>query len=54
MHAVGKGGRLPDRRLPAREIGIVDGSWLTLGSANLNSHSRSKDTDTKVVTHAAA
>jgi phosphatidylserine/phosphatidylglycerophosphate/cardiolipin synthase-like enzyme len=33
------------------KIGIVDDSWLTIGSANLNDHSLFNDTEMNVVTH---
>ena len=33
------------------KIGIVDDHWLTVGSANLNSHSLLHDTEMNVVTH---
>jgi phosphatidylserine/phosphatidylglycerophosphate/cardiolipin synthase-like enzyme len=33
------------------KIGIVDDSWLTIGSANLNEHSLFNDSETNVVTH---
>ena len=33
------------------KIGIVDDSWLTIGSANLNEHSLFNDTEMNVVTH---
>ncbi len=33
------------------KVGIVDDSWLTVGSANLNDHSLFNDTEMNVVTH---
>ena len=33
------------------KIGIVDDTWLTLGSANLNEHSLFNDTEMNIVTH---
>jgi len=36
------------------KIGIVDDSWLTIGSANLNDHSLFNDTEMNIVTHDAA
>jgi len=35
------------------KIGIVDDTWLTIGSANLNEHSLFNDTEMNVVTHDA-
>ena len=36
------------------KIGIVDDTWLTVGSANLNEHSLFNDTELNVVTHDSA
>jgi phosphatidylserine/phosphatidylglycerophosphate/cardiolipin synthase-like enzyme len=36
------------------KIGIVDDTWLTVGSANLNEHSLFNDTEVNVVVHDAA
>jgi phosphatidylserine/phosphatidylglycerophosphate/cardiolipin synthase-like enzyme len=36
------------------KVGIVDDSWMTLGSANLNEHSLFNDTEMNLVTHDAA
>jgi phosphatidylserine/phosphatidylglycerophosphate/cardiolipin synthase-like enzyme len=36
------------------KIGIVDDTWLTIGSANLNEHSLFNDTELNVVTQDAA
>jgi len=33
------------------KVGIVDDSWMTIGSANLNEHSLFNDTEMNVVTH---
>ena len=33
------------------KVGIVDDTWLTLGSANLNEHSLFNDTEMNIVTH---
>jgi phosphatidylserine/phosphatidylglycerophosphate/cardiolipin synthase-like enzyme len=35
------------------KIGIIDDTWLTLGSANLNEHSLFNDTEMNIVTHDA-
>ena len=35
------------------KVGIVDDTWLTIGSANLNEHSLFNDTEVNVVTHDA-
>src|ERR1700744_4741328 len=41
----------PDDRLYVHaKVGIVDDRWLTVGSANLNSHSLLNDTEMNVVT----
>jgi phosphatidylserine/phosphatidylglycerophosphate/cardiolipin synthase-like enzyme len=36
------------------KVGIVDDSWMTIGSANLNDHSLFNDTEMNVVTHHTA
>ena len=49
-----RSGRLADPVYVHAKIGIVDDTWLTLGSANLNEHSLFNDTEMNVVTHDAA
>ena len=46
-----RSGNLFDPIYVHAKIGIVDDSWLTLGSANLNEHSLFNDTEMNVVTH---
>jgi phosphatidylserine/phosphatidylglycerophosphate/cardiolipin synthase-like enzyme len=48
-----RSGSLADPIYVHAKIGIVDDSWLTLGSANLNEHSLFNDTEMNVVTHDA-
>jgi phosphatidylserine/phosphatidylglycerophosphate/cardiolipin synthase-like enzyme len=45
-----RAGQLSDRIYVHSKIGIVDDRWLTVGSANLNSHSLFNDTELNVVT----
>jgi phosphatidylserine/phosphatidylglycerophosphate/cardiolipin synthase-like enzyme len=45
-----RAGNLGDRVYVHAKIGIVDDRWLTVGSANLNSHSLFNDTEMNVVT----
>jgi phosphatidylserine/phosphatidylglycerophosphate/cardiolipin synthase-like enzyme len=45
-----RAGNLSDRIYVHSKIGIVDDRWLTVGSANLNSHSLFNDTELNVVT----
>ncbi len=45
-----RSGKLRDNVYVHSKIGIVDDRWLTLGSANLNSHSLFNDTEVNVVT----
>ena len=45
-----RSGNLRDNVYVHSKIGIVDDRWLTLGSANLNSHSLFNDTEVNVVT----
>ena len=45
-----RAGNLHDRVYVHAKIGIVDDRWLTVGSANLNSHSLFNDTELNVVT----
>ena len=45
-----RAGNLHDRIYVHAKIGIVDDRWLTVGSANLNSHSLFNDTEVNVVT----
>jgi phosphatidylserine/phosphatidylglycerophosphate/cardiolipin synthase-like enzyme len=47
------GGRVDPLYVHAK-VGIVDDRWLTVGSANLNSHSLLNDTEMNVVTDDAA
>jgi phosphatidylserine/phosphatidylglycerophosphate/cardiolipin synthase-like enzyme len=47
-------GALSDPVYVHAKVGIVDDSWLTVGSANLNEHSLFNDTEMNVVTHDAA
>ena len=49
-----RAGQLADPVYVHAKIGIVDDSWLTVGSANLNEHSLFNDTEMNVVTHDAA
>jgi dienelactone hydrolase len=49
-----RAGRLADPVYVHAKIGIVDDTWLTLGSANLNEHSLFNDTEMNVVTHDTA
>jgi phosphatidylserine/phosphatidylglycerophosphate/cardiolipin synthase-like enzyme len=49
-----RAGRLADPVYVHAKIGIIDDSWLTVGSANLNEHSLFNDTEMNVVTHDAA
>jgi phosphatidylserine/phosphatidylglycerophosphate/cardiolipin synthase-like enzyme len=44
-------GELADPVYVHAKIGIIDDSWLTVGSANLNEHSLFNDTEMNVVTH---
>ena len=44
-------GTLHDPIYVHAKIGIVDDTWLTLGSANLNEHSLFNDTEMNIVTH---
>ena len=46
-----RAGRLADPVYVHAKIGIVDDTWLTVGSANLNDHSLFNDTEMNVVTH---
>ena len=48
-----RSGRLFDHVYVHAKIGIVDDTWLTLGSANLNEHSLFNDTEMNLVTHDA-
>ncbi|MGZ4391027.1 MAG: phospholipase D-like domain-containing protein [Gaiellaceae bacterium] len=48
-----RSGNLFDPIYVHAKIGIVDDSWLTLGSANLNEHSLFNDTEMNLVTHDA-
>jgi phosphatidylserine/phosphatidylglycerophosphate/cardiolipin synthase-like enzyme len=45
-----RAGELRDQIYVHAKIGIVDDRWLTMGSANLNSHSLFNDTELNVVT----
>jgi phosphatidylserine/phosphatidylglycerophosphate/cardiolipin synthase-like enzyme len=45
-----RSGTLRDNVYVHSKIGIVDDRWLTIGSANLNSHSLFNDTEVNVVT----
>ena len=45
-----RAGNLRDLVYVHSKIGIVDDRWLTIGSANLNSHSLFNDTEVNVVT----
>jgi phosphatidylserine/phosphatidylglycerophosphate/cardiolipin synthase-like enzyme len=44
-------GALSDPVYVHAKVGIIDDSWLTIGSANLNDHSLFNDTEMNVVTH---
>jgi phosphatidylserine/phosphatidylglycerophosphate/cardiolipin synthase-like enzyme len=44
-------GALADPVYVHAKVGIVDDTWLTVGSANLNDHSLFNDTEMNVVTH---
>jgi len=44
-------GALSDPVYVHAKVGVVDDSWLTVGSANLNEHSLFNDTEMNVVTH---
>lgn len=44
-------GQLSDPVYVHAKVGIVDDSWLTIGSANLNEHSLFNDTELNVVCH---
>jgi phosphatidylserine/phosphatidylglycerophosphate/cardiolipin synthase-like enzyme len=44
-------GHRDDRLYVHAKVGIVDDRWLTVGSANLNSHSFFNDTEVNVVVH---
>jgi phosphatidylserine/phosphatidylglycerophosphate/cardiolipin synthase-like enzyme len=46
-----RAGSIADPIYVHAKIGIVDDSWLTLGSANLNEHSLFNDTEMNIVTH---
>jgi phosphatidylserine/phosphatidylglycerophosphate/cardiolipin synthase-like enzyme len=46
-----RAGRLADPVYVHAKISIIDDTWLTLGSANLNDHSLFNDTEMNVVTH---
>jgi phosphatidylserine/phosphatidylglycerophosphate/cardiolipin synthase-like enzyme len=46
-----RSGRLVDPIYVHAKVGIVDDSWLTVGSANLNEHSLLNDTEMNVVVH---
>jgi phosphatidylserine/phosphatidylglycerophosphate/cardiolipin synthase-like enzyme len=46
----GRHGALSDPVYVHAKVGIVDDSWLTVGSANLNEHSLFNDTELNVVT----
>ena len=48
-----RSGPLADPVYVHAKIGIVDDSWLTLGSANLNEHSLFNDTEMNIVSHDA-
>ena len=45
-----RAGKLRDVVYVHAKIGIVDDTWLTIGSANLNAHSLFNDTEMNVVT----
>ena len=51
VHALPAGRRSAQPVYVHAKIGIVDDSWLTIGSANLNEHSLFNDTEVNVVTH---
>jgi phosphatidylserine/phosphatidylglycerophosphate/cardiolipin synthase-like enzyme len=44
-------GRVAEPVYVHAKIGIVDDTWLTLGSANLNEHSLFNDSEMNIVTH---
>jgi phosphatidylserine/phosphatidylglycerophosphate/cardiolipin synthase-like enzyme len=46
-----RAGRLADPIYVHAKVGIIDDTWLTLGSANLNEHSLFNDTEMNLVTH---
>jgi phosphatidylserine/phosphatidylglycerophosphate/cardiolipin synthase-like enzyme len=46
-----RAGRLADPVYIHAKVAIVDDSWLTLGSANLNEHSLFNDTEMNIVSH---
>jgi phosphatidylserine/phosphatidylglycerophosphate/cardiolipin synthase-like enzyme len=46
-----RAGTIHDHVYVHAKIGIVDDTWLTLGSANLNEHSLFNDTEMNIVTH---
>ncbi|HET8894642.1 MAG TPA: phospholipase D-like domain-containing protein [Gaiellaceae bacterium] len=46
-----RSGRLADPIYIHAKIAIIDDTWLTLGSANLNEHSLFNDTEMNIVTH---
>ena len=46
-----RAGTLHDQIYVHAKIGIVDDTWLTLGSANLNEHSLFNDTEMNIITH---
>ena len=50
LHAVCATGALTDP-IYVQQSGVVDDTWLTVGSANLNEHSLFNDTEMNVVTH---
>ena len=51
MHAVRAFRSIVDPIYVHAKIAIVDDTWLTIGSANLNEHSLFNDTEVNVVTH---
>ena len=46
-----RAGRLADPIYVHAKVAIIDDTWLTLGSANLNEHSLFNDTEMNLVTH---
>jgi phosphatidylserine/phosphatidylglycerophosphate/cardiolipin synthase-like enzyme len=46
-----RAGTIHDQIYVHAKVGIIDDSWLTLGSANLNEHSLFNDTEMNIVTH---
>jgi phosphatidylserine/phosphatidylglycerophosphate/cardiolipin synthase-like enzyme len=46
-----RAGAIHDHVYVHAKIAIIDDTWLTLGSANLNEHSLFNDTEMNVVTH---